>query len=90
MPSLLELETLEAHGLRLMACLEATNVEDAGWKGLEVRQVWKEWISEEEKERLRLLEGLDEEEEWELLAGHYGIVWAWRGMDGSALGRPTF
>lgn len=86
MPSLLELETLEAHGTRLTACLGAADGVAVGWKGVEVRQAWKEWVSEEEKERLRILEGLDEEEEWELLAGHYGIVWAWRGLDGSAFG----
>lgn len=86
MPSLLELETLDAHGRRLTGCLQAGNEGVVGWNGLEVRRVWKEWVSEEEKERLRVLEGLDEEEEWELLAGHYGVVWAWRGMKGDDFG----
>jgi len=86
MPSLLELETLEAHGSRLKGCLGPADDGNLGWSGLEIRQVWKQWVTQEEKERLRVLEGLDEEEEWELLAGHYGVVWAWRGMDGSRLG----
>jgi [phosphatase 2A protein]-leucine-carboxy methyltransferase len=51
----------------------------------EVRQktvddMWGHWVSEEEKERLDGLEGLDEVEEWQLLAGHYIIAWGWKGQ----------
>ncbi|KAK0743588.1 S-adenosyl-L-methionine-dependent methyltransferase [Schizothecium vesticola] len=50
----------------------------------EVRQmtvdaVWERWVGAEEKERVDGLEGLDEVEEWLLLAGHYIVVWGWRG-----------
>lgn len=41
--------------------------------------IWKAWISPEEKERVDGLEGLDEVEEWQLLANHYVIAWGWRG-----------
>lgn len=55
-------------------------------QGLEIRQVWDQWISHDEKDRLRKVEGLDEEEEWMLLAGHYGIIWGSRGMKRDAFG----
>jgi [phosphatase 2A protein]-leucine-carboxy methyltransferase len=48
-----------------------------------VEDIWKRWISEDEKERVDRLEGLDEVEEWNLLAGHYIVAWGWRG-DGFA------
>ncbi|KAK0636856.1 S-adenosyl-L-methionine-dependent methyltransferase [Bombardia bombarda] len=39
------------------------------------------WVPEEEKERVERLEGgLDELEEWKLLAGHYIVAWGWRGV----------
>lgn len=54
----------------------------AGFK--EVRQktvdsIWGQWISEGERERVDGLEGLDEVEEWQLLAGHYIVAWGWKG-----------
>ncbi|KAI0132105.1 S-adenosyl-L-methionine-dependent methyltransferase [Xylariales sp. AK1849] len=52
---------------------------DGGVRGMTVQDVWRKWISHEEKERVHELEGLDEVEEWELLAGHYVIAWGWRG-----------
>ncbi|POS79732.1 leucine carboxyl methyltransferase 1 [Diaporthe helianthi] len=55
---------------------------EAGFK--EVRQktvdsIWSQWVSEDEKERVDGLEGLDEVEEWQLLAGHYIVAWGWKG-----------
>ncbi|KAL2200670.1 S-adenosyl-L-methionine-dependent methyltransferase [Corynascus similis CBS 632.67] len=48
-----------------------------------VDRVWEEWVSELEKERVESLEGgLDEVEEWHLLAGHYIVAWGWRGGGG--------
>ncbi|KAF3767818.1 hypothetical protein M406DRAFT_40234 [Cryphonectria parasitica EP155] len=44
-----------------------------------VESLWDSWVSAEEKERLDGLEGLDEVEEWQLLAAHYIIAWGWRG-----------
>ena len=46
---------------------------------LTIDAVWARWVSHAEKERLDALEGLDEVEEWLLLAGHYIVAWAWRG-----------
>lgn len=44
-----------------------------------IQEIWKSWVPKGEKERLDELEGLDEVEEWELLAGHYIVVWGCRG-----------
>ncbi|KAJ4423035.1 carboxy methyl transferase for protein phosphatase 2A [Gnomoniopsis sp. IMI 355080] len=44
-----------------------------------VDKLWERWVSTEEKERLDALEGLDEVEEWHLLAAHYIVAWGSRG-----------
>jgi [phosphatase 2A protein]-leucine-carboxy methyltransferase len=49
-------------------------------KQMTIEEVWDSWIPAEEKERVDGLEGLDEIEEWKLLADHYIVVWAWRGL----------
>lgn len=46
--------------------------------------IWKEWVSEGEKERVAGLEMLDELEELDLLLRHYCVAWGWR--DGGANG----
>lgn len=54
----------------------------AGFSLVEQRTVdalWERWVSAEEKERLDGLEGLDEVEEWQLLAAHYIVAWASKG-----------
>ncbi|KAK4230074.1 S-adenosyl-L-methionine-dependent methyltransferase [Podospora fimiseda] len=49
-------------------------------KSKTIDKVWDDWVSLVEKERVDELEGgLDEVEEWKLLAGHYLIVWGWKG-----------
>lgn len=55
----------------------------SSWQGWSVLDWWRNCISKNEKERLRTLEFVDEEEEWELLAQHYGIIRAWCGEGGS-------
>lgn len=47
-----------------------------------VEDIWEKWISMPEKERVDSLEGLDEVEEWQMLARHYAIAWGWRGTTG--------
>ncbi|KAK4081796.1 uncharacterized protein Triagg1_2537 [Trichoderma aggressivum f. europaeum] len=46
---------------------------------LTIDRLWSKWVDAEEKERVDRLEGLDEVEEWQLLAGHYVVVWSFRG-----------
>lgn len=52
-----------------------------GSRSKTIEQIWEEWTSQEEKERVDALEGLDEVEEWKLLAAHYIVVWGWRGEE---------
>ncbi|KAF2640289.1 leucine carboxyl methyltransferase [Massarina eburnea CBS 473.64] len=49
-----------------------------GYKGADTRFIWRNWVSEEEKERVASLEMLDELEELELLLRHYCVAWGWR------------
>ncbi|KAH8735850.1 S-adenosyl-L-methionine-dependent methyltransferase [Ilyonectria robusta] len=49
-----------------------------------IDDLWETWVAPEEKQRVDSLEGLDEVEEWKLLAGHYIVVW---GSTGSGFGR---
>lgn len=79
MPTLEVYGSLEAQKQRLQRagfndCQEAADIE---W-------LWRKWIRRSEKERLDRIETLDEVEEWELLAKHYLIAWAFR--DPSSIG----
>lgn len=54
----------------------------AGFEGVAqktVDKLWERWVSTDEKCRLDDLEGLDEVEEWLLLAAHYIVAWGRRG-----------
>ncbi|KAM5348118.1 hypothetical protein ACJ41O_007942 [Fusarium nematophilum] len=44
-----------------------------------IEDIWDTWVAPEEKQRVDSLEGLDEVEEWKLLAAHYIVVWASKG-----------
>lgn len=48
-------------------------------KFMTIDNVWDSWVDSDEKERVDGLEGLDEVEEWKLLAGHYIVSWAYKG-----------
>ena len=48
-------------------------------KYMTIDNVWDSWVDSDEKERVDGLEGLDEVEEWKLLAGHYIVSWAYKG-----------
>jgi O-methyltransferase involved in polyketide biosynthesis len=52
-----------------------------GAKAADTNFIWKQWISEDEKERVASLEMLDELEELELLLKHYCFAWGWRDGD---------
>lgn len=59
--------------------LQAAGFEEARY--LTIDQVWDAWVSDQEKERVNGCEGLDEVEEWKLLASHYILAWGWRGPE---------
>ncbi|ORY62906.1 S-adenosyl-L-methionine-dependent methyltransferase [Pseudomassariella vexata] len=44
-------------------------------RNLTIAEAWRSWVLPEEKERVNDLEGLDEVEEWGLLAGHYLMMY---------------
>lgn len=52
---------------------------DGGQEAEAIDRIWETWISPQEKERVDNLEGLDEVEEWQMLARHYAIAWGWKG-----------
>ncbi|KAI1434434.1 leucine carboxyl methyltransferase [Xylaria sp. CBS 124048] len=63
---------------------QKTRLRDAGFESthsLTIERIWHDWIDADEKERVDALEGLDEVEEWNLLAGHYSVSWGWRGIN---------
>jgi [phosphatase 2A protein]-leucine-carboxy methyltransferase len=55
-----------------------------GAKAADTQHIWRNWVPEEEKERVGSLEMLDEMEELNLLLKHYCVAWGWRdgGEDG--------
>jgi [phosphatase 2A protein]-leucine-carboxy methyltransferase len=80
MPSLGSYKTLSDQKTRLG---EHGFKEDSGGQEAEtVEKIWEQWIPATEKERVDSLEGLDEVEEWQMLARHYAVVWGWRGSLG--------
>lgn len=50
-------------------------------RAMDIEHVWKQWIKQEEKDRIDKLEWMDEVEEFLLLAEHYCISWGWRNYD---------
>lgn len=72
------LQTLRKYGsLEAQAArMKAYGFEGTG--GADINELWKKGVDEQEKERVAGLEMVDEVEEWELLAGHYCVVWAWK------------
>ncbi|KHN98109.1 Leucine carboxyl methyltransferase superfamily [Metarhizium album ARSEF 1941] len=66
---------------------QLARLRDSGFDSLgyaTIGNTWNEWVDSKERERVDGLEGLDEVEEWNLLAAHYVVVWGARG--GAAFG----
>lgn len=72
LPGLEEVPTLEAQKTRL----QGLGFEET--QGRTVREWWDTEVDGQEKERLRGCEWVDEEEEWNLLGEHYGLIWGTR------------
>ncbi|KAI1812758.1 leucine carboxyl methyltransferase [Poronia punctata] len=61
---------------------QKSRLREAGFSAansLTIEAIWENWVPTQEKERVDGLEGLDEVEEWNLLASHYCVSWGWRG-----------
>jgi len=71
--------TLDAYG---SLEVQKERLKQAGFTGdqqaADIEWLWRKWIAQHEKDRLDRIETLDEVEEWELLAKHYLIAWAYR------------
>jgi [phosphatase 2A protein]-leucine-carboxy methyltransferase len=80
MPSLQSFKTLSDQKNRLEQL--GFQEDDGGQEAETVERIWEQWIPASEKERVDGLEGLDEVEEWQMLARHYAVVWGWRGKVG--------
>ncbi|KAH8656035.1 S-adenosyl-L-methionine-dependent methyltransferase [Tricladium varicosporioides] len=80
MPTLRAFRTLEDQKQRLSELGFRDN--NSGQEAESIERIWENWISSDEKERVNGLEGLDEVEEWQMLARHYAVVWGWRGDSG--------
>ncbi|GAO16003.1 uncharacterized protein UV8b_04453 [Ustilaginoidea virens] len=70
-----------------LARLEQSGFESVGCATID--KAWDEWVDKSERERVDGLEGLDEVEEWKLLAAHYLVVWGARGVTFGSLGDRT-
>ncbi|RAL64319.1 hypothetical protein DID88_002210 [Monilinia fructigena] len=73
MPTVQKYKTLKDQKDRLVG-LGFSTVE-GGINAISIEDVWENWVPDWERKRLDRLEGLDEVEEWLLLARHYSVVW---------------
>ncbi|PQE31324.1 leucine carboxyl methyltransferase 1 protein [Rutstroemia sp. NJR-2017a WRK4] len=89
MPTVHKYKTLEDQRGRLADL--GFGVSGGGANAVSIEDVWDKWVVDTERERVDRLEGLDEVEEWLLLARHYAIVWGWNtdtGFEGLRELRP--
>lgn len=84
-------ERMVKYGFRSSSGVEARDQKgpvgaDGGIGVADVNLLWEKGVPAEEKARVAGLEMVDELEEWELLAAHYCVVWAWRDGNKEAAG----
>ncbi|CAD6447080.1 83e3d3e9-4c85-4ed9-8f21-6410cc421a9e [Sclerotinia trifoliorum] len=75
MPTVQKYKTLKDQKDRLVGLGFGTA--EGGINAVSIENVWEDWVAGRERERVDRLEGLDEVEEWLLLARHYSVVWGW-------------
>ncbi|KAH9221192.1 S-adenosyl-L-methionine-dependent methyltransferase [Leptodontidium sp. 2 PMI_412] len=82
MPTLEHYKTLSDQKARLLELGFKGDGDEGGQEAETIENIWQNWVPSSEKERVDRLEGLDEVEEWQMLARHYAVVWGWRGEIG--------
>lgn len=79
MPTLRHYKNLDHQRERLASLGFREDAEGGGNDAVSIEHIWEKWVTEEERERVDSLEGLDEVEEWQMLARHYAVAWGWKG-----------
>ncbi|KAH7312943.1 S-adenosyl-L-methionine-dependent methyltransferase [Rhexocercosporidium sp. MPI-PUGE-AT-0058] len=82
MPTLKHYTTLSDQKTRLLELGFKGDGDEGGQEAETIENIWQDWVPSSEKQRVDRLEGLDEVEEWQMLARHYAVVWGWRGSTG--------
>lgn len=82
MPTLEHYKTLSDQKSRLRELGFSRDGNDGDQEAETIEKIWQNWVPATEKERVDRLEGLDEVEEWQMLARHYAVAWGWRGSAG--------
>ncbi|EKD19658.1 leucine carboxyl methyltransferase [Drepanopeziza brunnea f. sp. 'multigermtubi' MB_m1] len=82
MPTLEHYQTLADQKSRLVNLGFKEGAEEGGQEAETIENIWQNWVPSTEKQRVDALEGLDEVEEWQMLARHYCVAWGWRGSVG--------
>lgn len=88
----IQLQTIEKYS-DLLSQRERLTSRGLNARAADIEQIWRDWIEQEEKDRIDKLEWMDEVEEFLLLAKHYCISWGWTNYDDEsrwlALSAPT-
>jgi [phosphatase 2A protein]-leucine-carboxy methyltransferase len=79
MPTVQQYKTLAHQKERLADLGFREHAGGGGNDAVSIEHIWKTWVADEERERVDSLEGLDEVEEWQMLARHYAVAWGWKG-----------
>jgi [phosphatase 2A protein]-leucine-carboxy methyltransferase len=82
MPSLKVFKTLEDQKTRLFELGFQGSLDESGQEAETIEHIWNQWVPATERQRVDGLEGLDEIEEWQMLARHYTVAWGWKGSQG--------
>lgn len=79
MPTLQQYKTLDHQKERLAELGFRELAGGGGNDAMSIEHIWETWVKEDERQRVDALEGLDEVEEWQMLARHYAVAWGWKG-----------
>lgn len=79
MPTVQRYKTLDKQKERLADLGFREENGGGGNDAVSIERIWDTWVTDEERERVDGLEGLDEVEEWQMLARHYTVAWGWKG-----------
>lgn len=79
MPTVQNYKTLDQQKERLARLGFRDEDGGGGNDAVSIDHIWDTWVTDGERQRVDLQEGLDEIEEWQMLARHYSVAWGWKG-----------